>query len=110
MLQAAGASAFAAYATMGAACTARAADDHPAPDRVVLAPPPGGMVDVTLSVHTGLDDTPSIHTDAMLVGKAVEGRWPAAPAASTQPVGLLVRRDGNHRTEAARAWVLADRA
>lgn len=43
LLQAAGASALAAYATFGAAGTARAADDHPVADRVVIHPIPSGV-------------------------------------------------------------------
>lgn len=47
---------------------------------------------------------------ALLVGLPVEGRWPTASTAATQPVAPLVRRDGDHCPDAALAEVLTDRA
>ena len=38
---------------------------------------------------------------ALLVGITVEGRWPAALAAASQPVVPLVRRDWDHRPDTA---------
>jgi hypothetical protein len=45
---------------------------------------------------------------ALFVRLAVEGWWPAIPAAPSLPVASLVRRDRDHR--AALAQVVADRA
>ncbi|ANS70670.1 transposase subunit [Streptomyces lincolnensis] len=47
---------------------------------------------------------------ALLVGLAVEGRRPASAAALSQPVASLVRRDRDHRPDAALAQVFPDRA
>ena len=47
---------------------------------------------------------------ALFVGLAVEGRRPAAPAAPSQSVPTLIRRDGDHRFDAALAQVVTDRA
>lgn len=46
---------------------------------------------------------------ALLVGLSVEGWWPAASAAPTEPVAALVW-GGDHCPDAALAQVLADRA
>lgn len=47
---------------------------------------------------------------ALPVCLPVEGRWPAALAAPSQPVSALVSGDGDHCPDAALAQVLADRA
>jgi hypothetical protein len=47
---------------------------------------------------------------ALLVCLTVEGGRPAALAAATLPVALLVRRDGNDCADAALAQVVADHA
>lgn len=76
-----------------------------------------GQVDGRGLLVTGDDAAPLLQAVdapldgvALLVGLAVESRWPAAPAFPPQSVTSLVGRDGDHRPDTALAQVAADRA